>query len=574
MTPPHRASRQWFPFASVFALAAICGAALRAQEPLAPLPSGPGVREERPFTLAPEELPLPPLDVLLPRVESVRPPPLAVRVETFLFEGNTVFADEELAGLLAPFTGRTINAEELEEARLAITAHYIDRGYVNSGAVLEDQEIDGGAITFTIVEGKLTAIDVRGNRWLRSRFIQRRLERRSGPPLNIKGLQEALLLLNDHPVITKINADLQPAGTPGESRLVVNTTERFPIRAGLEFSNDRPASVGAEHLDFLASHQSLTGNGDALDLRIGLLHRSENGAESGFENAAVSYTLPLSSWETTLRLGWSQNDYTVIEEPFAELAIDSRSRSWDVTLRQPLYRTFETELAISVSASQRHSESFLRGEPFTFSPGAVDGEMDLTVLRFAQEWFHRSQQHVIALRSSLHFGIDALDATENGTDRDGEFFAWLGQAQFIRRFGSAQLILRGDFQWTGDRLLSLEQFSIGGINSVRGYRENQLVRDSGVIGSAELRVPLWSNSRGAPVVQIAAFYDLGKGWNNDEPTPAPKKIHSAGCGLIFTPGEFVSAEIYWAHAFTEIESGGEKDLQDEGIHFRVRALAF
>jgi hemolysin activation/secretion protein len=40
---------------------------------------------------------------------------------------------------------------------------------------------------------------------------------------------------------------------------------------------------------------------------------------------------------------------------------------------------------------------------------------------------------------------------------------------------------------------SIEQFSLGGIDTVRGYRQNQIVADNGVFGSVELSVPLTSN---------------------------------------------------------------------------------
>src|SRR5207248_2408577 len=108
---------------------------------------------------------------------------------------------------------------------------------------------------------------------------------------------------------------------------------------------------------------------------------------------------------------------------------------------------------------------------------AVDGETAVSVIRFGQEWVFRTQREVIAVRSNFHFGVQALDATENGTARDGRFFAWLGQAQYVRRLDQrgTQVMLRGDAQWTSDQLLSLEQLAIGGINTVRGYRENLLV---------------------------------------------------------------------------------------------------
>ena len=558
------------------AFAILSAGAATAQTPYLPLPTGPSPAEPRTFALAPENPPLPPLAVLQPRVGAGLFPPLEFPVRAFDFSGNRVFSKEELARVTAPYAGRTITAEELEQARLAVTAHYVQAGYVNSGAVLEDQDLAGGVVVFKIVEGTLDAVELRGNRWLRTSFIQHRLARWTHPPLQVARLQEALLLLNEYPMIVKVNADLQPAGEPGKSRLVVNVKERFPFHAGLEFSNDRPASVGAEHLDFIGSDQSLTGNGDALDFRLGLLNRSKGGAVSGLENFSVGYLLPLTPWDTTLRLAYRQNDYTVIEEPFAAIGIDGRSSSFDIALRQPLYRTPQTELALSLTGSRRRSETFLAGRPFSLSPGAVDGESSVTVLRFGQEWLSRTQQQVIALRSSFHFGIDALGATNDGTRRNGEFFAWLGQGQYIRRLDrrGTQVILRGDAQWTSDQLLSLEQFSIGGIDTVRGYRENQIVRDTGVIGSVELRVPVWLRGTGRPILQVAGFYDIGAGWDVGAATPDPKMIHSAGVGLIFSPNDKINAEIYWAHRFTETMTPEKKDLQDWGLNFRVAVYGF
>lgn len=547
-----------------------------AQNPFAPSRQRFSPLESRPLTLTPENLPLPPPESHQPHGAATEFPSLQFHVTGFRFEGHHVFSSEQLAAVVSQYAGRTINAEELEQARLAVTAYYVKNGYINSGAVLEDQDLEGGVILFKVIEGTLNEIEVRGNRWLRSHFIKRRVAHGGSSPLQIGQLQEALLLLNQQPMIAKVNADLQPAGEAGTSRLVVNVKERFPFHAGLTFSNDRPASVGAEHLDFIGSDQSLTGNGDAFDVRFGLLNRSKNGAESGLENFALSYALPLSSWETMLRVSYQQNNYSIIEDPFDVLNIEGRSRSFDISLRQPLYRTLKSEFALSLTVSQRHSESFLRGERFSLSPGAVDGETDVTVIRFGQEWFHRTQEQVIALRSTFHFGLNALGATKNGTDRDGGFFSWLSQAQYVRRLDQrgTHVILRADAQWTNEQLLSLEQFSIGGINTVRGYRENQLVRDQGAVGSIELRVPVWLSGTGKPVVQLAAFYDIGAGWSVDEKTPNPRMLHSVGVGLILTPNERINAEVYWAHPFTKIETPGRKDLQDHGLNFRISILAF
>lgn len=50
-------------------------------------------------------------------------------------------------------------------------------------------------------------------------------------------------------------------------------------------------------------------------------------------------------------------------------------------------------------------------------------------------------------------------------------------------------VARAAAQLTPDSLLPLEQFSVGGIATVRGYGQNQLVTDNGVLGSLEVRLP-------------------------------------------------------------------------------------
>ena len=50
-------------------------------------------------------------------------------VRGFGFEGNTAFSDDELAAVTAPFSQRELTSAEIEEARRAVTVHYISAGY-------------------------------------------------------------------------------------------------------------------------------------------------------------------------------------------------------------------------------------------------------------------------------------------------------------------------------------------------------------------------------------------------------------------------------------------------------------
>jgi len=49
---------------------------------------------------------------------------------------------------------------------------------------------------------------------------------------------------------------------------------------------------------------------------------------------------------------------------------------------------------------------------------------------------------------------------------------------------------------------------MGGFESVRGYLENQLVRDRGIVSSVEFRLPVLFNKAGAGIVHLAPFFIL------------------------------------------------------------------
>jgi hemolysin activation/secretion protein len=499
------------------------------------------------------------------------PPSDKILISNFRFQGNTKFSDAELAAELAPYRNQPLTSTDLEAARQKLTQKYIQAGYINSGALLASQTVTNQELTFTIVEGHLSEINVEGTKWLRRSYLRNRLALRAGPPLNVGQLQEAVRLLKENPNIEQINAELKPGGLPGEARLDVAVKEALPFHLGLQFRNDRPPSVGAEVLEVLASDTDVTGNSDVLDVRYGIAERTKNSADfTGLDNIGGAYLIPITRFDTTLQVYYNRNNYGVIEEPFDTLDMTSKSSTYGIALRQPIYRTWQREIALGLVGERRSTETFLDGEPFTFSPGAVDGETVVSALRFYQEWIERRANAVLALRSTFSLGLDVLDATDDGSNRDGQFFSWIGQGQYLQRLGKTahQFLASAWVQWANDPLLSPEQVGIGGAHTVRGYRENQIVRDMAVIGSLEVQLALVTGKAGEPILQLCPFFDYGIGWNA-ETTPPHSDLMSAGLGVIYHPCKHFDGRVYWGYGFRQTDTND--DLQDYGIHFALHA---
>src|SRR5437016_5518801 len=131
--------------------------------------------------------------------------------------GSTVFSDQEIAEVAAPFKNRKLMTEDLERLRLALTLLYINKGYLTSGAIIPDQDVMSGVITVQIIEGKLTRIDVEGNRWFRSSYLRDRLSLGIRTPVTLAPLQEQLQLLQQDRRIERVNAELRPGDQQGDS---------------------------------------------------------------------------------------------------------------------------------------------------------------------------------------------------------------------------------------------------------------------------------------------------------------------------------------------------------------------
>jgi hemolysin activation/secretion protein len=492
---------------------------------------------------------------------------ISVRVQRFDVLGSTVFGAEELRAALAPWLGRSITSEQLLAARDAITALYRDAGYATSGAIIPDQDVGAGVITIQVVEGQLAEVSVRGNRRFRDLYFEQRLKSAGRAPVNVPRLERALQVLQRNPWIERVDAQLEPGERFGESRLLLAVEEAPQWRARADVGNDHSPAIGEIGPEGSLHVANLLGMGDVW---TGRAEFSE-----GLRDLETSFELPVTPWDTRLGFRFRDTHTEIVEQPFDDLDIEASSRTYAVWLAQPLLRSEEDEIWLTLDGEHRQTESRVFGTSFCFEVTNPDCDQPTAViLRTAAQWTRRTRSDVLALRTQLSFGIDALDATVVSDDDvpDGRFTAWLSQAQWVHVLPESLLgshvLLRGDLQLADQALLSIEKFAMGGRLSVRGYRENQLVRDSGYVLSGELRVPVWRDSLRRHVLEVVPFTDFAQGWNEGL-TRDEDKLWSIGAGLRWMPREGMLAELYWGGRLEPWRNPHDA-LQDDGIHFSVQ----
>ncbi len=498
--------------------------------------------------------------------------PQRISVERFKIEGNQAFDSAELAKILVPFTKKPLSFTELLQARSAITKYYTERGYITSGAYIPPQKLQNKVVKVQIVEGYLEDIEITGNKRLNSDYFSRRLETVSNS-LQQQELLAALQLLQQDPLVANISAELEAGTRPGANVLTVEVKEADSFKTPILFDNRRTPSVGSFRRQLAINQGNLLGFGDKLFLAY-----SNTEGSNAFDG---SYAFPLNARNGTLTLNGGVSESEVVEEPFNQLNILGDSNYYELSLRQPLIQTPTQEFALGITASRRESDiSSLLEEfnvsPAELSPGADEsGQTQVSVLRFFQEWTNRNSQEVIAARSQFNLGLGIFDATVNEDAPDSRFLAWQGQAQWTRQLASdTSFLIRGGIQLSTTSLLSSEQLGLGGLETVRGYRQDLLLTDNAAFASAEIRLPILRIKQIDSVFQLAPFFDLGTAWNNGEEQEVlePNTLASIGLGLRILLSN-ITARLDWGIPLISVDSH-KKTWQENGLYFSVEYNPF
>ena len=500
----------------------------------------------------------------IPDTSTVAPQRENIYIAQYQFQGNMVFDESQLQTLTTPYRDRTVRIDELEDLRQQITHFYIDHGYINSGARILPTALKEGVLTFDIVEGKLDDVQIQGQERLNENYIKNRLL--NDEPLNINDVKEKFQLLLTDPLIASMQGSLLPSAQSNRSILSIDVIRARPYQVTFFGNNYRPPSVGGEGGGVSSWVSNLTGLGDTLNFTFQ--------ASEGTRLYSGGWSMPISDKGTLAYFNFTEGDSWVMESPADNTDITSKVHNIEGGISHPLIENLQRKLTIGSSFAVRQNDTRLLGNSFSFNEGVNSGHTQATVVRFFQEHIERREAQVLALRSTFSVGLNALGSTPQ-IDRNkpsSEFFAWLGQGQYAHQVldNGSQFVWRGHVQVSNSSLLPIEQIAVGGINTVRGYRENELVRDEGFSNSVEFHYPLFGEPNAKQVLSLVPFVDYGGAWNRNQ---SARYLLSTGLGLNWKFDQF-NAEFYWAHKLNAPEINQHHDLQDEGIHFQLKLDAF
>ncbi|MFM7603215.1 MAG: ShlB/FhaC/HecB family hemolysin secretion/activation protein [Pseudanabaena sp.] len=491
----------------------------------------------------------------------------AIVVQKVEVIGSTILTSAELATISKSLEGQQVTSEQIQQAAQSITQIYANRGYLTSQAVVDPQKVVDGIVTIQVIEGRVEKIEILGLTHTNPEYVRSRIALGTGTPLNTAKLEDQLRLLRADPIFSDIEASLKAGSQADSSILVVTVKEANQFGGFASIDNFSPPAVGSERYGGGLFFRNLSGNGDTFTA-------SYYGTTTGGSNQYdLSYSIPLNPMNGTLSLRYSPSNYRITQSPFDILNIRGNNNLFDLTFRQPLVRTNIEEFALSLGYSYQKGQTFAFNDlatPFGIGPEA-DGTTRTSVIKFGQDYTLRDLFGAWSLRSQFSLGTGLFGSTNVATP-SGSFFSWLGQVQRVQSLGTDSLLIGAlDLQLSADPLLSSQQFTIGGGQSLRGFRQNARTGDNGIRFSLENRFVMLRNEQNAALLQVISFLDAGAIWNhpnNPNTLPSQNFLAGGGLGLLFTPLEKLNIRLDYAIPFVNLSDHGT-NLQESALYFSL-----
>lgn len=505
-------------------------------------------------------------------IQEQMPPTEASQIKFTLtqltFTGNTAFSAAELEKLAGAYLGKEISLLEIYQLRDAITQKYGAAGFGLSKAIVPQQRIQkDGIVQLQIIEGFIDEVVIEGATTAQRDFLAHAAERiKAEKPLNAKTLERYLLLANDRFAI-KVTSTLRPSEkTPAASTLILKVNHASMINGGVSLDNRGTTAVGRTQLNSDVSVNGLFGRASKSTLGYATVEQF-----SELRYWSLSHTEILTNEGTSVTLGYTNSHSKPGTAPLRSLDQQSQSENWSLKLSHPIILTRQENLSARVRFDHQNTESKALSQPTS--------QDQIRSLRFGLSYDNADRFDGInqaLLEYSL--GLRGMGAGSNDSPlksrADGKYDYQkvtlnLSRTQELAVLSpvlsafSLNTAIMGQYSPSG--LLSTEECGIGGSQFGRAYDFSEILGDSCVAGSIELRYGINTQSTPLQYAQLYAFYDAGKTVNHNALNTSDAKsktLSSSGLGVRFGIWKFLSGSLEVSKPLTrDVANEGNSDMR-------------
>ena len=458
-------------------------------------------------------------------------------IQEYRVTGSKILSPAEIGDTVYPFLGPGRTLDDVDHARAALEKVYHDKGYQTVSVVIPQQEGRGGVVFLEVIEAKVGRLRVKGSRYYSLDAIRRAVPSiAEGKVPNFNDLTRETIALNQWPD-RRVTPALKPGIEPGTYDIDLNVKDTFPLHGSVELNNRYSPDTTQLRLNAGISYGNLWQLGHAAGFSFQVAPENPHDAKvfSGYYLAR----LPGVEW-LTLTLQVTKQDSNVSTLGGAAVAGKGETVGLRAGFTLPPLKNYIHSLTLGIDY-KHYEQEVLFGLDTTSTPTSYYP----VSLVYNGSWIgmpgkdEKFLPYSTSLDAGLYFHYRGMGSSETSFDNSrfkasGGFIYFRGDLSHEHDLpGGFQVMAKLQGQIASGPLLSAEQFSAGGLSSVRGYLEGEVPGDNAIVGSIELRSPSliqWLNKTGE--WRFYTFFEGGYVTIN-EPLPEQEshwKLASIGAG--------------------------------------------
>jgi hemolysin activation/secretion protein len=436
----------------------------------------------------------------------------------------------EVEAAVYPYLGPYRTAADVEQARGALEQAYRDKGYQTVTVQIPQQQVQSGVIVLEVMQGEVGRLRVHGSRYFSiDQIKQEAPSLQEGQSPNFTQVTHDLLVLNDL-ADRRVTPTLSAGEIPGTVDVDLNVKDTLPLHGSLEINNRYSADTTPLRLNASVSYDNLW----QLEHSIGFSFQvspedvSQVKVFSGYYLARI----PDVSWLSLMLQGTVQ-DSNVNTLGGIGVAGNGDVLGGRAIFTLPARKDFYHSLSLGLDYKHFTQDVLIAGTgsvtPVTYFPLSA---------AYSGTWVGNGYETDLNASVNLALrgtGSDEAEFDENRHGASGDFIYFRGDLSHTRDLPEGfQLFVKAQGQASDQPLVNSEQFSGGGLGTVRGYLESEELGDNAIFGSAEMRSPSLGDFLGKAVDEWR-FYLFGEGGELtiDDPLPEQQsqfKLASVGAG--------------------------------------------
>jgi hemolysin activation/secretion protein len=403
-------------------------------------------------------------------------------IRAFRVKGNTLLPPEAVERAIYPHTGPDKSEADVEAARAALQKAFEDRGYVAVSVFIPEQGVAGGVLLLEVQPQAIGQVVVEGDTRNKDAVLAKAPSLTPGRTPNLEQFQRDVVAMNANPN-RRVTPELRAGEAPGTLDVALKVEESFPIHGSIELNNFASAATSDLRASATMRYDDLWGRGDSLSVSFQTAPRRVDDAKV----VSANYLIHLDAATQLMLTGvHSDSDIAVI----GGTSVIGKGNVLGARLIRSLGTSegFYHSLTLGVDWKDFEEDVILgsdrAGAPIQYFPVSAAWRGDWTGDRSNTD-----------LTLTTSFGLRGLGDGWQRFDakrylaRPSFLAVKLDASHTQDVLGGYQLSSHISGQWAGTPLISNEQFSLGGMQSVRGYFESEALGDWGVAVQTELRTP-------------------------------------------------------------------------------------